>query len=113
MQNYDDLTPKEWKDWGKYTHPPQVVDEGVFYPGWLADHFSQFSAREDCEHHWVSSHQPDFPREIYWIEQCSLCDRFNGAALKKSVEGMLARIDRLEHELLARGLGHAVARLRG
>lgn len=29
----------------------------------------------ECSHHWTSIHQPDLP--MYWIEQCSMCHRFN------------------------------------
>jgi hypothetical protein len=38
-----------------------------------------------CEHHWVCTHQPDFPAEVYWIIQCSQCGGFDGADLTRSV----------------------------
>lgn len=39
--------------------------------------------RPECEHHWVSHHQPGLP--IPWIEQCSMCGWFNSAELGRQI----------------------------
>ena len=41
----------------------------------------QHLALSDCEHQWVSKHQPDFPEPIYWVGVCSLCGRIDGQML--------------------------------
>ena len=38
-----------------------------------------------CEHHWINKHQPDFPPQIYWIRQCSLCSRIDGKDIADQV----------------------------
>lgn len=43
----------------------------------------QAMARPDCEHHWVSHHQPGLP--IYWIDQCSSCGEFNPECLREQI----------------------------
>lgn len=96
MQNYDDLSQQDWKDWGKWTPASPEIDESVPM------------ARPHCEHHWVSTHQPDFPKSIFWIEVCSICDDINGAALTQSVQKLEYELERLRRELRARGLGHVV-----
>jgi hypothetical protein len=54
------------------------------------------SAIEPCDHHWISSHQPDFPRAIYWIRQCSFCHAFDGEDLKNQVDAFIR--DRLDED---------------
>jgi hypothetical protein len=39
------------------------------------------AALAECSHHWISIHQPDFPPEVYWVRQCSMCRRIDGADL--------------------------------
>lgn len=68
-------------------HPPRSADEI------RAAHRS-----ETCEHHWVSSHQPDFPPEVYWIAQCSQCGIFNGALLAEQVEQLRSQVNEMEAE---------------
>jgi hypothetical protein len=38
----------------------------------------------DCEHHFVSIHQPGMP--VYWIRQCSLCRAFDAADLREQID---------------------------
>jgi len=35
------------------------------------------------EHHWVSTHQPDFP--VYWIRQCSLCGYYDPVDMAEQI----------------------------
>ncbi len=51
-----------------------------------------------CEHFWISKHQPDFPRELYWVRQCSMCNQIDAADLAEQVG-----IFRLHMEAWARG----------
>ena len=55
----------------------------------------QVDALPDCEHHWVSRHQPDFPEPIYWIDTCSLCERISGERLAEEIAPLRAENETL------------------
>jgi len=38
------------------------------------------------EHHYTSIHQPDFPPEVYWIRQCTICHHIDGELLAFQVQ---------------------------
>jgi hypothetical protein len=51
-----------------------------------------------CDHHYVSIHQSDFPSELYWIRQCSLCRRIDGEDLARSLSDAEAALFREKDE---------------
>lgn len=54
-----------------------------------------------CEHHWVHSHQPDFPSEVYWVGRCSQCHAFEGAEFERQVAPLRAERDVLAGQVAA------------
>lgn len=49
-----------------------------------------------CEHHWISKHQPDFPHPIYWVDVCSLCGNINGERLAEELRSVAAEAEVIE-----------------
>jgi hypothetical protein len=45
------------------------------------------AATASCDHHWISTHQPDFPAPIYWVDRCSQCGAYDGAAFANQLRG--------------------------
>lgn len=46
----------------------------------------------ECDHHWISAHQPDFPPAVYWVRYCSICHRIDGSDLTEQVDRLVAEL---------------------
>lgn len=66
----------------------------------------------DCDHHWISIHQPDFPEPIYWVQVCSQCGEINAADLALELAPLAAELVGLRAELqTARAQVHGAKRI--
>jgi hypothetical protein len=52
-----------------------------------------------CEHHWVETHQSDFPPAIRWVRQCSQCDRIDGGDLTEQLAPLAAEVAKLREKV--------------